>query len=125
MVKYGLDTTNMFRNNKHIGIETRNTRWFYSSLSNQLNYFLLDNGMISCSCLNTELLEIMEQGMMRPLLKLVTLKHIKHKPIGSNAPPLISKLGKYIQPAQQKKRMMKRLQTVTHQECFPLCSPSS
>ena len=82
----------MLRNNKHTGIETSTTkRWFNSSLSKQLIHFLLNNGMISCSWLNVELLEIKEQGRMRPKLMMVTLNHIKHKPVGSNAPPLIQK----------------------------------
>ena len=37
---------------------------------------------------NTELLDIMEQGRMRPNLKMVTLNPIKHKAVGSNGPPL-------------------------------------
>ena len=49
-VKYGLETTSTLMNNKNIGIETStNRRWFYSSLSAQLIYLLLDNGMMSCS----------------------------------------------------------------------------
>ena len=35
---------------------------FYPTLSKQLIHFLLINGMMSCICLNIELLEIMEQG---------------------------------------------------------------
>ena len=60
-VKYGSETTSICRNSKHSGIETSNTRWwFYSSLGKQLIYVILDNGMMSCSCLNIELLEITE-----------------------------------------------------------------
>ena len=46
---------------------------------------------MSYSCLNVELLEIMEQGRMWPSLKMVTLNHIKHKPVGSNTSLLIQK----------------------------------
>ena len=64
-VKYGPETTSMLRNNKHAGIETSITRrWFYHFLSKQLIHFLLNNGMIRCSCLNIDLPEIMEQGRM-------------------------------------------------------------
>ena len=52
------------------------------------SYFLSDNGMMSCNCLNIELLEITEQGRMGPNLKMVTLHHFKHLPVGSGAPPL-------------------------------------
>ena len=34
---------------------------------------------------------ITEQGRMRTQLKTVTLNHMKYKPVGSNAPPLIQK----------------------------------
>ena len=65
-VKYGPETTSTLRNNKHIGIETSTTRrWFYSSLSKQLIYLLLENGMMSCCYCNIEQLEIMEQVRMR------------------------------------------------------------
>ena len=54
-VKYGQESTSMLRNNKHTGKETSTTRnWFYSSLNKQLIYLLLDNGMMSFSCLNTD-----------------------------------------------------------------------
>ena len=78
MVKYGPETS-VLRNNNDIGIETSITRrWFYSSLSKQLIYFPLDNWMMICSCFNIEPLEIMEQGRMRPKLKMVTLNYIKY-----------------------------------------------
>ena len=89
-VKHGQVIISTLRNNKHIGIEkSTSRRWFYSSLGKQLIYFLLDNGMMSCSCLNIELLKIMEQGKIRPKLKMLTLNHIKHKPVGRNALSLI------------------------------------
>ena len=60
-VKYGWKITSMFRDSKHIGIETSTIRrCFYSFLSKQLIYFLLGNEKISCSCLNIELPEITE-----------------------------------------------------------------
>ena len=63
----------MLRNNKHTGIETSNTRrWFCCSLLKQLIHFLLSNEMMSCSCLNIELPEVMEQGRVSPKLKMVT-----------------------------------------------------
>ena len=74
-VKYGPETTSTHRNDKHTGIETSTTRrWFYHSLSKELIYFLLNNGMMNCSCLNIEPIIITEQGMMRPKLKMVTLE---------------------------------------------------
>ena len=91
-VNYGPETTSMLRNNKHIGIETSTTRkWFYSSLSKQFIHFFLDNGILTYSCLNVEPFEITEQGRMRPKLQMVTLNHIKHRPVGSNVPVLIQK----------------------------------
>ena len=94
-VKYGLETTIMLRYNKHAGKETNTTRrWFCGSLSKQLIHFLLDNQTMNCSCLNIKLLEITEQRRMRPKLNMVTLNYIKHKPVGSNDPPLIKKMGK-------------------------------
>ena len=54
-IKYGLQTTSMLRNNKHIGIETKTTRrWFNCSLRKQLIH-LLNNWMMSCSHLHIEL----------------------------------------------------------------------
>ena len=50
---------------------------------------------------------------------MVTLSHIKHKPVGSNASELIKKYGKAYQPAKPKTRMMRRLWTVTHQKYQP------
>ena len=85
-VKYGLKTPSMLKN-KHTGIENR---WFYSSFSEH-HPLLLDNGMMSYSCLNIELLEIMEQGRTWTNLKMVIMNYIKQKPVGSNAPPLVKK----------------------------------
>ena len=89
-VKYGPEATSMLRNNKHTGIETSPIRrWFNHSLSKQLIHLLLNNGMMSCSHLHIELPEVTEQGRMGPKLKMVTLNHIKHKPVRCNASPLI------------------------------------
>ena len=53
----------MFRNHKHTRIETSTTnRWFNHSLSKQLIHLLLNNGMMSFSCLNIKLPEVAEQG---------------------------------------------------------------
>ena len=102
-------------------IETSTTRrWFYSSLSKQLIHFLLNNGIMICSCLHIKQPEITEQGRVWPKLKMVTLNHIKHKPVWSNAHPLIQKLGKAYQPA---KPIMRMLWTVTDQECQPPWPP--
>ena len=66
-VKYGPETS-ILNSNKPIGIETSSIRrLFYSSLSKQLIYFLLDNEMMSYSCLNIEPLDIMEQGRNKTL----------------------------------------------------------
>ena len=109
----------MLRNNKHTGIETSTTRrLLYHSLSKQLIHFLLDNGKMNCSCLNIEVLEIMEQGKTRPVLKMVTLDYIKHKPVGSNAPQLIQK-WESVSTCITEKKMMMRLCTVAQQECWP------
>ena len=62
-------------------------------LASSSPHFLLYNGMMLCSCLNIKPLEITQQGRMRPKLNMVTLNHIKHKPVGSKAPPLIQKVG--------------------------------
>ena len=95
-VKDRPETTSMLGNSKHTGIKTSTTRrWFYHSLSKQLIHFLLDNGMMSCSCLKFEALEIMDQGSMGTKLKMVTPNHIKHKHVGSNGPSLIQKMGKH------------------------------
>ena len=95
-VKYGPKTTSMLRNNKHTAIEISTIRtWFYHSLSKQLIHFILNNGMMCCSCLHIELLEITEQGRAWTKLKIVTLNNIKHKPFESNASPLIQKMGKH------------------------------
>ena len=92
-VNYGLEAISMLRNHKHARIETSTTRrWFNHSLSKQLIHLLLNNGMISCSCLDIKLLEVMEQGRMGPTLKMVTHKHVKHKPVICNASPLIKNL---------------------------------
>ena len=53
----------------------------------------LDNWMMSCSSLNVEVVKITEQWKLDPKLKMMALSHIKYKLIGSNAPPLIQKVG--------------------------------
>ena len=89
-VKYEAEATIILRNHKHARIESSTTRRrFNCSLSKQLICLLLNNGMMSCSCLDIELSEVMEQGRMGPKLKMVTPNHIKHKPVGCNASPLI------------------------------------
>ena len=87
-VKYGPEATSMLRNHNMLEIETSTTRrWFNYSLRKQLIHLLLNNGMMSHSCLDIELWK--DQGRMIPKLKMVTLNHFKHKPIRSNASPLI------------------------------------
>ena len=95
-VKYGLEASSMLRNHKHARIETSTTRrWFNCSLSKQPIHLLLNNGMMSCSCLDIELWEVMEQGRTGTKLKMVTLNHIKHKPVRFNASPLIKTFEKH------------------------------
>ena len=50
---------------------------------------------------------------------MVTLHHIKHKPVLSNASSNDLKTRDVYQPAKQENKMMMRLWTVTHQECHP------
>ena len=95
-VKYGLETPSMLRHHKHTRIETSTTRrGFNCSLSKKLINLPLNNRMISCWCLDIKSLEVTKQGRMGPKLKMVTLNHIKHKPIGCNASPLIKKFKKH------------------------------
>ena len=83
----------MLRNHRHARMETSTTRrWFNCSFSEQL---LLNNGMMSSGCLDIKLPEVMEQGRMGPKLKMVTLNHIKHKPVRCNASPVIKKFKKH------------------------------
>ena len=45
------------------GIKNSATRrWFYHTLSKQLIHFLLNNGIMSCSCPHNELPDFIEQG---------------------------------------------------------------
>ena len=89
-VKYWPEATSMLRNHKHTRVETSTyRRWFNCSLSKQVIHLLLNNGMMSHSCLDIELPEVTEQGRMVPKLKMVTPNHIKHKPVRCNASPLI------------------------------------
>ena len=95
-IKYGPEATSTLRNHKHARIETSTTiRWFNCSLSKQLIHFLLNNGMMSCSHFDIELLEVTEQGRTGPKLKMVTLNHIKHKPVICNVSPLINIFEKH------------------------------
>ena len=81
---------------KHARIET-STTWggFYCSINKKLINLPLNNRVMSCSHLDTKVLEVMEQGRMGSKLKMVTPNHIKHKPIGCNASPLIKKFEKH------------------------------
>ena len=95
-VKYGPEATSLLRSNKHTGKEIITTRrWFNCSIRKQSIHLLLKNGMMSCNHLHIELLEVTEQGKVWPKLKMVTLNHIKHKPVRSKASPLIQKMGKH------------------------------
>ena len=83
----------MLRNYRHTRIETSTTRrGFNHPLSKNLINLLLNNRMMSCSHLDIKLLEVTEQGRTGPKLKMVTPNHIKHKPVGCNASPLIKNL---------------------------------
>ena len=110
-VKHGSEATSTLRNNKYTGIETSTSRrWLYCSLSKWLIHFLLNNGMMSYSCLHTELPEIMEQGRTSPKLKMVTLNTNLLEVMLLSTDP---KNGKAYQPEKLKMRMMRRLWTVT------------
>ena len=85
----------MFRNNKHTQIETSSTRRWFNDCIRKQHINLLNNGMVSCSHLHIELLEITEQGRAWPKLKMVTLNHIKHTPVRSNASQLIQEMVKH------------------------------
>ena len=54
---------------------------------------------------------------------MVTLNHVKHRPVRSNASLLIPKNWKEHQPEKPQMRMMRRLWTVTHQEYQPPMAP--
>ena len=95
-VKYGSEVPSMLRNQKHARIETSTTRrGFNHSLSKKLINLLLNNRMMSCSCLDIKLPEVMDQGRTGPKLKMVTPNNIKHKPVGCNASLLIKKFEKH------------------------------
>ena len=124
-VEYGLKAPSMLRYCKHARIET-STTWggFYCSLSKKLINLLLNNRMMSCSCLDIKAPEVTEKGRMGSKLKMVTPNHIKHKPVGYNASPLIKKNWKAYQPEKLQMEMMrrlKRLRTLAHQEHWPPC----
>ena len=95
-VKYGSEVPSTLRKHKHAKIETSTTRrGFNCSLSKKLINLPLNNGMMSCSHLDIKLPEVTEQGVIGPKLKMVTPNHIKHKPVRSNASPLIKKSEKH------------------------------
>ena len=92
-VKYGQEATSTLRYHKYARIETSTTRrWFNCSLSKQLIHLLLNNRVMSGSCLDIKLSEVVEQGRMGSKVKMVTLIHIKHKPVKCNASPLIKNM---------------------------------
>ena len=94
--KYGSEAPSMFRHHKHARVETSTTRRGFScSLSKKLINLPLNNRTMNCQHLDIKLPEVMEQGRMGPKLKMVTPNHIKHKPVGCNASPLIKKFDKY------------------------------
>ena len=81
-VKYGPEAISTFRNHKHVRIETSTTRrWFNHSLSKQLIFLLLNNGMMSGSHLDIKLLEVIEQWRIGLKLMMVTPNHNKHKSV--------------------------------------------
>ena len=95
-VEYWSKVPSMLRYHKHTRIETSTTRGgFYCSLSKKLINLLLNNRMMSCCYLDIKVLEVTEQGRTGSKLKMVTPNHIKHKPVGWNASPLIKKLEKH------------------------------
>ena len=95
-VQYGSKASSMLRYHKHARIETSASRGgFYCSLSKKLINVFLNKRMMSCSCLDIKVLEVMEQGRMGSKLKMVTPNHIQHKPVGCNTSPLIKKFEKH------------------------------
>ena len=95
-IEYGMKAPSTLRYHKHARIETSTTRGgFYCSLSKKLINLLLNNRMMSCSCLDIKVPEVTEQGRMGSKLKMVAPNHIKHKPVGCNASPLIKKFEKH------------------------------
>ena len=95
-VEYWPKAPSMLRYHKHTRIETSTTGGgFYCSLSKKLINLLLNNRMMSCCHLDIKVLEVTEQGRMGYKLMMVTPNHIKHKPIGGNASPLIKKFEKH------------------------------
>ena len=95
-IEYGSKAPSMLRYHKHARIET-STTWggFYWSLRKKLINLLLNNGMMSCSCLDIKVQKVMEQWRMGSKLKMVTPNHIQHKPVGCNASPLIKKFEQH------------------------------
>ena len=92
-IEYGTKATIMLKYHKHARIDTSTTAGgFYCSLSKKLINLLLNNRMMSCSCPVIKVAKFMEQGKMGSKLKMVTLNHIQHKPVGCNSSPLIKNL---------------------------------
>ena len=95
-IEYGTKAPSTLRYHIHARIET-STTWggFYCSLSKKLINFLLNNRMMSCSCLDIKVLEVTEQWRTGSKLEMVAPNHIKQKPVGCNASPLIKKFEKH------------------------------
>ena len=95
-VQYGSKAPSMLRYQKHARIETSTTqRGFYCSLSKKVINLLLNNRMMSYCHPDIKAPEFMEHGRTGSKLKIVTPNHIKHKPVGCNASPLIKKFEKH------------------------------
>ena len=96
LVEYGSKASSTLRYHNHARIETSATGGgFYCSLSKKLINLLLNNRMMSCSCLDITVPKVTEQGRTGSKLKMVTPNHIQHKPVGCNASPLIKKFEKH------------------------------
>ena len=95
-IENGLKAPSTLRYHKHARIETSTSGGgFYCSLSKKLINLLLNNRMMSCSHLDIKAPEVTEQGRMGSKLRMVAPNHIKHKPVGCNASPLIKKFEKH------------------------------
>ena len=94
-IEYWSEAPSSLRYHKYTRIET-GTTWegFYCSLAEVIN-LLLNNRMMSCRHLDIKVLKVTEQGRTGSKLKMVALNHIKHKPVGCNASPLIQKSEKH------------------------------
>ena len=95
-MEYRMKAPDTLRYHKHARIETNTTGGgFYCPLSKKLINLLLNKRMMSCSHLDIKVPEVMEQGRIGSKLKMVAPNHIKHKPVGCNASPLIKKFEKH------------------------------